>query len=65
MDEYEAIIDQQASKERIPIGKRAKSRKIYVSKHLRREANKAELVGFRKRVKRIHTDMSFEDAYHK
>ncbi|KAF2616529.1 hypothetical protein F2Q68_00040013 [Brassica cretica] len=64
MDEYEAMIDQQASKERIPIGKRAKSRKIYVSKHLRREANKAELVGFRKRVKRIHTDMSFEDAYH-
>ncbi|CAG7909632.1 unnamed protein product [Brassica rapa] len=65
MDEYEAIMDQQAAKERIPIGKRVKSRKLCVPKYLRREANKAGLAGFHKRVKRVPKDISFEVVYHK
>nr|VDC90369.1 unnamed protein product [Brassica rapa] len=65
MDEHQPVMDLQATKERIPVEKRVKSRKPYVPKHLRREANRAELDGFQKRVKRILKDMSFEDAYHK
>ena len=42
-----------------------KSRKPYIPKHRRREANKVELDGFHKRVKRVPKDMCFEDAYHK
>jgi len=42
-----------------------KSRKPYIPKHLRREANKVEVDEFNKRVKRVPKDMSFEDAYYK
>lgn len=63
MDEHEAIMDHQAAKERISIWKGAQSRKIYFPKHLRRESNGAGLDGFRKRVKKVHKDMTFEDAY--
>ncbi|KAF3565713.1 hypothetical protein DY000_02016264 [Brassica cretica] len=65
MDEHEAIMDHQAAKERISIWKGAQSRKIYFPKHLRRESNGAGLDGFRKRVKKVPKDMTFEDAYHK
>ncbi|KAF2543312.1 hypothetical protein F2Q68_00031348 [Brassica cretica] len=41
------------------------TKKPYIPKHLRREANKVELDGFHKRVKMVPKDMCFEDAYHK
>uniref|UniRef100_M4DFF3 Uncharacterized protein n=1 Tax=Brassica campestris TaxID=3711 RepID=M4DFF3_BRACM len=65
MYEHEPVMDQQAKKEIIPVEKRVKYRKPYVPKHFRREANKAELDGFHKRVKRVPKDISFEDVYHK
>ncbi|KAF2535081.1 hypothetical protein F2Q68_00020213 [Brassica cretica] len=62
---YEPAMERQATKEEIPVEKRVKSRKPYIPKYLRREVNKVELDGFHKRVKRVPTDMSFEDADHK
>ncbi|KAF2574653.1 hypothetical protein F2Q70_00002894 [Brassica cretica] len=64
-DGYEPAMGKQATKEEILVEKRVKSRKPYIPKHLKREVNKEELEGFHKRVKRVPTDMSFEDAYHK
>ncbi|KAG5388303.1 hypothetical protein IGI04_007418 [Brassica rapa subsp. trilocularis] len=64
-DGYEPVMERHATKEEIPVEKRVKSRKRYITKHLRREVNKEELKGFQKRVKRVPKDMSFEDAYHK
>lgn len=57
-------MDTHATKERIPIGKRVQSRKPMFPNTSRREANKAEVDGFHKRVKKIPSDMSLEDAYH-
>ena len=62
-DGHESFVDKQAAKERIP-EKKVRSTKPYVPKHLRRKVNKVELDGFRKRVKRVPKNMSFEDAYY-
>ncbi|KAJ4901886.1 Uncharacterized protein Rs2_15837 [Raphanus sativus] len=65
MDGHESVMERQATKEVIQIGMRSKAKKLYVPKHLRREANKAELDGFHKRVKRVPKGMTFEEAYYK
>ncbi|KAF3585650.1 hypothetical protein F2Q69_00030568 [Brassica cretica] len=65
ISQQSAEAPEQATKEEIPVEKRVKSRKPYIPKHLRREANKEELEGFHKRVKKVPKDMSFEDTYHK
>ncbi|XP_056843084.1 uncharacterized protein LOC130495666 [Raphanus sativus] len=69
MDGHEPVMERQATKEVIQIGKRSKVRskvrKLYVPKHLRREANKVELDGFHKRVKRVPKGMTFEEAYYR
>ncbi|KAG5398188.1 hypothetical protein IGI04_020002 [Brassica rapa subsp. trilocularis] len=65
MDGHEPVMERQATKERISIEKRKKSRKPYIPNHLRREVQKVKLNGFHKRVKRVPKDMSFEVAYHK
>lgn len=58
MYEHEPVMDQQTTKETILVEKRVKSRKPYVPKHFKREANKAELDGFHKREKRVPKDIS-------
>ncbi|XP_056848914.1 uncharacterized protein LOC130499042 [Raphanus sativus] len=65
MDRHEHVMERQATKEVIQIGMMSKAKKLYVPKHLRREANKAELDGFHKRVKRVPKGMTFEEAYYK
>ncbi|XP_056852682.1 uncharacterized protein LOC130501879 [Raphanus sativus] len=65
IDGHEPVMERQATKEVIQIGMRSKAKKLYVPKHLRREANKAELDGFHKRVKRVPKGMTFEEAYYK
>ncbi|XP_056854303.1 uncharacterized protein LOC130503759 [Raphanus sativus] len=65
MDGHEPVMERHATKEVIQIGMRSKAKKLYVPKHLRREANKAELDGFHKRVKRVPKGMTFEEAYYK
>ncbi|KAF3493322.1 hypothetical protein DY000_02052295 [Brassica cretica] len=64
-DGYEPVMEVQATNEGLQLEKKFQSRKPFILKHLRREANKVELDGFQKRVKRVPKDMSFEDAYYK
>ncbi|KAF3534736.1 hypothetical protein DY000_02042907 [Brassica cretica] len=64
-DGYEHVMEVQATKEGVQREKRVKSRKPFIPKYLRREANKVELDGFHKRVKTVPKDMSFVDAYYK
>uniref|UniRef100_A0A0D3DJS7 Uncharacterized protein n=1 Tax=Brassica oleracea var. oleracea TaxID=109376 RepID=A0A0D3DJS7_BRAOL len=64
-DGYEPLMEVQATNEGLQLEKKVKSRKPFILKHLRREANKVELDGFHKRVKRVPKDMFFEDAYYK
>ncbi|XP_056852753.1 uncharacterized protein LOC130501960 [Raphanus sativus] len=65
MGGHKPVMERRATKEEIQIGKRSKARKLYVPKHLRREANKVELDGFHKMVKRVPKGMTFEEAYYK
>ncbi|KAF3559794.1 hypothetical protein F2Q69_00013364 [Brassica cretica] len=64
-DGYEPSMEKQETKEGVQSENKVKSRKVFIPKYLRREVNKVELDGFHKRVKGVHKDMSFEDAYYK